>query len=314
MEGERSKVRAKDRPKILQKHAVTGRALLLTFDAFSTLFHPRRPVSELYASVGRSFGLPESKLTSTRLESAFRTAFKAQSKAHPNYGRDEVLRGQYGGPRQWWSDLLKDTFSAVLNENTDLPNGMIEKLLEVFASKEGYALYDDVEPFFRGLQSFKAANNVFDYIVTGVISNSDDRVPAVLKSLGLSIGNTRADRDRSSMELPGFEQSDTNAKHPYSAENDIDMVVTSYEAGQEKPHRLIYDIAARQAKHFLAAATTSDNDFTWTRIHTGDDLQKDCIGAKDAEWTSFLLTRDVQNEKRDARLSVIVSQSIGTLC
>ncbi|CRG91069.1 hypothetical protein PISL3812_08117 [Talaromyces islandicus] len=294
-------------------------ALLITFDAFSTLFHPRRPIPELYASIALSFGLPKSKVAHERLQAAFKTAYKAQSNAYPNYGRQEVLLGRYGGPRQWWSDLIKMTFAKVLDDETkDLPGGMVERLLDVFASNEGYTLYDDVQPFFTHLQNFKRTKSAFEHVVTGVISNSDDRVPAVLRSLGLSIGNVRADRDRSSMELPGFEQLGVeNEQNSMPEGNNIDMIITSYEAGQEKPHRLIYDVAARQAQKYLSTIIASkfpDDVVEWTRIHIGDDTQKDYIGAINAGWHSLLIprrtaTRDIPKDaKRIESLEEVMTE------
>lgn len=280
----------------IQSSRGRAKALLITFDAFSTLFHPRRPVPEIYASIAHSFGLPKSKVTDERLKAAFKMVFKAQSKAYPNYGREEVLRGRYGGPRQWWSDLIKTTFVKVLDgdQTNDLPAGMVEKLLDVFASDEGYALYDDVKPFFGELKRFKT-KGAFEHFVTGVISNSDDRVPAVLRSFGLSIGNVRADRDRSSMELPGFEQLGIeDGQHSMLKENDIDMIITSYEAGQEKPNRLIYEVAARQAQQCVLMGSSEfvGDSVEWTRIHIGDDVQKDYTGAMDAGWHGFLISRE----------------------
>lgn len=279
----------------IQSSRGRAKALLITFDAFSTLFHPRRPVPEIYASIAHSFGLPKSKVTDERLQAAFKTVFKAQSKAYPNYGREEVLRGRYGGPQQWWSDLIKMTFAKVLEDQTnDLPGGMVEKLLHVFASKEGYALYDDVQPFFTEFKKFKA-KGAFEHVVTGVISNSDDRVPAVLRSFGLLIGNVRADRDRSSMELPGFEQLGIeDGRNSMPKEKDIDMIITSYEAGEEKPNCLIYEVAARQAQQcvFTSSSEFPGDSVEWTRIHVGDDAQKDYTGAIDAGWHGFLISRE----------------------
>jgi putative hydrolase of the HAD superfamily len=290
------------------------RILLLTFDAFSTLFHPRRPVHELYASVAHSFGLPASVVTPARLQTAFKEAFKAQCQAHPNYGREEVLQGRYGGPRQWWGDVIQASFAKLLKESeggkAKLPDGLVEKLVDVFASREGYTLYDDVEPLFETLKGFKGGNT-FDRVITGVISNSDDRVPAVLKSLGLTVGNVRADEGWSSLELPGFEKRSTmDAQQERIEDNDVDMVITSYEAGDEKPHKSIFDVAARQGQRFEA---NLDNGFTeaetdhasWVRIHVGDDLEKDYKGAIRAGWQSLMVNRD--NEKRSTDVKVINS-------
>ncbi|KAL1962306.1 hypothetical protein VTN77DRAFT_9797 [Rasamsonia byssochlamydoides] len=304
------------------------RLLLLTLDAFSTLFHPRRPVPELYASVAHSFGLPPSVVTPTKLQSAFKEAFRAQSKRFPNYGREEVLRGRYGGPREWWSDVIRASFAKVMGEDRGkvekLPDGMVESLLDLFASQRGYALYEDVAPLFQKLTEFKRRRAVFDRIVTGVISNSDDRVPAVLKSLDLKVGDVRADQGRSSMELPGFEerkitaggQEQSLSLPPSPAElgrdedNDIDMIITSYEAGEEKPHRLIFDVAKHQAKAFVTthdrtlASDIESDRARWFCIHVGDDYEKDYRGAINAGWDSFLLARDGHtpgNEQGDAR-------------
>ncbi|KAL1984691.1 hypothetical protein VTN96DRAFT_8817 [Rasamsonia emersonii] len=290
-------------PELSRSKASPLRLLVLTFDAFSTLFHPRRPVPELYTSVAHSFGLPPSVVTPTKLQSAFKEAFKAQSKRYPNYGREEVLRGRYGGPREWWSDVIQASFAKVLGEDNGkvakLPDGMVESLLDLFASQKGYALYEDVAPLFRKLSEFKRSA-VFDRVITGVISNSDDRVPAVLKSLGLKVGDVRADQGRSSMELPGFEERKkiTGEAELSQDNNDIDMIITSYEAGEEKPHRLIFDVARQQAKAFVTTHDlTLPSDIQgdrarWFCIHVGDDYDKDYKGAVNAGWDSFLLPRD----------------------
>lgn len=273
------------------------RCLLLTFDAFATLFHPRRPIPESYASVANSYGLSNTPIAPATLQTAFKNAYKAESKAYPNYGREMVLRDEYGGPKQWWTGVIKATFANALDKpDLQLPAGMVDTLIETFASKEGYSLYEDVRPFFDQLRKFKAQQSGFDCVVTGIISNSDDRVSTVLRSLGLSVGRTRADEDRSSTLLPGFEEAASNDPQDrglYS--DDLNVVITSYEAGQEKPNRLIYDVAARQVNRLLSTAEWAKYDLDnidWTRIHVGDDFTKDYQGATNAGWHGILLDRD----------------------
>lgn len=273
------------------------RCLLLTFDAFSTLFHPRRSIPETYSSVAHSYGLIDPAIAPARLQEAFKNAYKAQSKAYPNYGRDQVLRGEYGGPRQWWSSVIASTFANALDkQDLDIPSEMIENLIETFAGRKGYTLYDDVMPCFAQLRDFKAGQSHFNYIVTGVISNSDDRVSSVLKSLGLAVGNTRADKDRSSTQLPGFEESvDEGLEKNGAHANDLDLIITSYEAGEEKPSNQIFEVAERQARRFLSTKFDSSrkvDDLEWTRIHIGDDFVKDYQGALNAGWHGILLERD----------------------
>jgi putative hydrolase of the HAD superfamily len=231
------------------------------------------------------------------LQTAFKNAYKTESKAYPNYGREMVLRGEYGGPKQWWTGVIKSTFANALDKpDLQLPGGMVDRLIETFASKEGYSLYEDVQPFFDQLRKYKTRQSGFDCVVTGIISNSDDRVPTVLRSLGLSVGWTRADEDRSSTLLPGFEEaaSKDSEEQPFYS-SDLNMVITSYEAGQEKPNRLIYDVAARQVNRLLSTAKWTKYDLEnieWTRIHVGDDFAKDYQGATDAGWHGILLDRD----------------------
>ncbi|CAI7616354.1 unnamed protein product [Penicillium discolor] len=282
----------------------SSRTLLLTFDAFGTLFHPRLPIPEQYAAAAHQFGLSRTTVTPDKLETAFRDTYCAQMRQYPNYGRADVLRGQYGGPRQWWEEVIRGSFRRVLStENGEtrpetpeehVPDAMVEALLDRFAGAEGYALYDDVLPFFRRMRKLKSEHKwSFDRIVVGVISNSDDRVPAVLKSLGLTVGDMRADQDKSRFEERSIKQ-DTASEHnkdhtDRNFELDIDMVITSYEAGQEKPHRLIFDVARRQALKVSRPWLTSRTKFM--SVHVGDDYKKDFEAAGDAGWESYFLIR-----------------------
>ncbi|GAD98813.1 predicted protein [Paecilomyces variotii No. 5] len=285
-----------------------SRTLLLTLDAFSTLFYPRPAVPEQYAATARSFGLSPSIVTPSKIKTHFKETYKAQSKRWPNYGRQEVLRGRYGGPRQWWAEVIRGTFTRIIredecgpgrihnNKEVQLPDGLVETLLDRFASKEGYALYPDVEPFFERLRTLRSMggsdSGLFSRIVVGVISNSDDRVPAVLKSLGLKVGNVRADQGRSSMELPGFEEGVEASSSDSGRDNDIDMIITSYEAGKEKPHPLIFQVARRQALSFLGESIEASHMDDWTCVHIGDNHEQDYKGALNAGWKSLFLPRD----------------------
>jgi FMN phosphatase YigB (HAD superfamily) len=294
------------------------RTLLLTLDAFGTLFHPRLPVPDQYAATAHKFGLPRTVITPDRLKTAFKETFKAQTRQFPNYGRSDVLRGQYGGPRQWWEEVIRGSFARALAEHTGgaqwaqtgpsekiiLPPGLIDTLLDRFAGSEGYALYDDVAPFFRRMREVKTSGqSPFDHIIIGVVSNSDDRVPAVLKSLGVRVGDMRADQDRSSMELPGFEERQAMLAIADGQDiPDVDLVITSYEAGAEKPDQLIFDVAKRQAQLLASPSMNSETDMTC--VHVGDDYVKDYRAARDAGWESYLLPRDPSQQNSEAGKSL----------
>ncbi|KAJ6031069.1 hypothetical protein N7540_001801 [Penicillium herquei] len=293
--------------KVIQESKSIPRTLLLTFDAFDTLFSPRPSVPEQYVSVAHEYGLSRTAITPKKLRAAFKDSYRTQLAQYPNYGRDDVLRGRYGGPRQWWEEVIQNTFAQTLssskqcsNKQPQLPTGLVQNLLDRFAGAEGYSLYEDVPPFFARMRELKASElGYFDRVVIGVISNSDDRVPAVLRDLGLRVGDLRADQDLPSMVLPGFEQrsyadfDNDTAMRRYDGlqlDDDIDMVITSYEAGEEKPNRLIFDVAERQAR-ILVRQPGLPEDEPWTRVHVGDDYNKDYLAARNAGWHSYLLLR-----------------------
>ncbi|KAE8356598.1 haloacid dehalogenase-like hydrolase [Aspergillus coremiiformis] len=275
------------------------RILLLTLDAFETIFHPHPSVPEQYASAAHTFGLSTSAITAERLQTAFKPIYKAQCKARPNYGRNEVILGRYGGPKQWWEEIIRNSFSQAIAEHNasnhsasdpiDLPEGLVGHLLERFSSKEGYTLYEDVGPFFSRMRAVKTKGwGPFDRVLVGVVSNSDDRVPAVLKSLGLRVGEWRADEGVESMRLPGFEERSSLRDGDSSKNddvNDVDLVITSYEAGVEKPSPRIFEVAKRQARALVGPSGD------WTCVHIGDDLEKDYQAAVGAGWDGFFLDR-----------------------
>lgn len=294
------------------------RTLLLTLDAFGTLFYPHPPVPEQYAATAHEFGLSRTAVTPTKLKAAFKDVYRTQSKRYPNYGRADVLRGRYGGPRQWWEEVIRGSFARVLapddgqrpqdQKSVDLPTGMVDALLDRFAGAAGYTLYEDVAPFFAQMRELRRSPpSPFDRIVLGVISNSDDRVPAVLKALALRVGDVRADQDLSSMELPGFEErgAPENSNQRDRSDFDVDLIVTSYEAGEEKPDRLIFDVAKRQARlwardhghtHGSAPVGTDEGD-NWVCVHVGDDYEKDYLAAIDAGWQGYLIPRGDGQER-----------------
>ena len=72
--------------------------MLLCFDAFGTLFKPKIPIPEQYALVARQLGLNGFSLE--QLETSFTAAYKSESKAHPNYGKESGM-----GAEKWWTNV-----------------------------------------------------------------------------------------------------------------------------------------------------------------------------------------------------------------
>ncbi|KAL4960647.1 uncharacterized protein BDV14DRAFT_139121 [Aspergillus stella-maris] len=297
------------------------RPLLLTLDAFNTLFHPRQPIPLQYASSAANFNI---HLSPAQIQPAFRASFKALSASHPNYGRDLALRGEYAGPRQWWEDVIRGCFSRALESNpdskgqgkADVPDALIQHLLERFASKRGYKLYDDVEPFFRKLRTRRMNTGSQRKVGVGVVSNSDDRISPVLESLGVSVREARAGevKTRQGHDLPGFEEERERQKSSTSTspgqgreQKDLDFILTSYQAGVEKPDRLIWDTALRTAQQLEGQVETMTESEEWERIHVGDDYSKDYRGAEDAGWKAYHLPREQESAEAPKGTRTITS-------
>ena len=152
-------------------------------------------------------------------------------------------------------------------------------LLTRFSSSEGYRLYPDVLPFFRSLR--EATGYLHTYrsdIKIGVLTNSDDRVPQILSSLGLSVGPWRYGTGLS------------NQQRPSGNYHDIDFVALSYDIGFSKPDPQIFEATKKMAQQ-----ATKDS---LECLHVGDDLEKDYKAAQVAGWRSVLLDREREYKDR----------------
>lgn len=248
------------------------RNLLLTFDAFNTLFHPRLPIAVQYTQTAQALSFLPPSFPPDELQSAFRTSFKHEAKLHPNYGRNQ---SGFGGPKVWWGKVISGCFQR-LRPDANIPEELIPNLIERFQSNKGYTLFWDVDGFFERMTKVRARKSEvmgFDKVVVGIVSNSDDRVNSILSSLGLKVGH----------------------RNDGSSPGDVDFIVTSYEAGEEKPHRHIFDVARQRATEILADGSAYNNfgrTENLTCVHVGDDYEKDYKGAINAGWKSYLLPRD----------------------
>lgn len=73
-------------------------SLLLCFDAYGTLFLPKRPVAQQYAEVARQCGI--TGIRDDEVHSSFRAAFKDEAKKNPNFGKATGL-----GATKWWTNV-----------------------------------------------------------------------------------------------------------------------------------------------------------------------------------------------------------------
>ena len=127
----------------------------------------------------------------------------------------------------------------------------------------------------RRLKRSSTAVGAAPRFTIGVITNSDDRVPSVLSSLGLNVGPRRY----------GLTQGTSDPRSDIG--NDVDFVVMSYDVGYEKPSHNVFD-AAKQLVWSNRGKSDKEDHF----LHIGDDLEKDFEGAQRAGWESVLLDRN----------------------
>ena len=167
--------------------------------------------------------------------------------------------------------MIESTFSPSI-----LPPSLAPALLSHFATAAAYRLHASAPFLLRSLR----ANVLYSHTVIGVISNGDARVPLVLQDLGVSVRDSEpANEGKNGV---------------------IDFVTLSYHVGIQKPHPRIFDISFAKAKELYAG-----DNLGWTKVHVGDDIEKDVSAAEQAGWRGVLWDGEGQPE---AVLKMILGQ------
>lgn len=277
--------------------------LLITLDAFGTLYRPRHPIAIQYLDLARSCGLAisPSPATTEAFTQSFKKAFKSNYSKSPNYGKARTTTDKTMTPENWWSDVVHDTFTPLLKPGERIPESLPESLFNHFASEKGYELFPDTAPFFQQVKQWKMSFNPRLHlnpslnsppspendsspkksnIIVAVLTNSDPRVSSVLRSLGLSVRDAKSPRRK---------------RDAVNIDTDIDFVLTSWETGCEKPSPLAF-MAAEAEQRTMAGPHEEE---TILKVHIGDDLRKDYWGAINAGmgWNAVLLDRDSSADK-----------------
>ncbi|KAL2159030.1 hypothetical protein VTH06DRAFT_2789 [Thermothelomyces fergusii] len=256
------------------------RNLLLCFDAFGTLFHPKRPVMEQYVAVAQQCGLRGFGVRDVEL--SFKAAFSRESELHPNYGRASGI-----GALKWWTNVITQTFRPLIGEGTELPSDLAPKLWHRFSSGEGYTLSPGVASLLRSLRQRQRERMLRSpRLVVGVITNSDDRVPTILSSLGLHVSPF------------GFGTPLDLVKGGPCGRYDVDLHCMSYDVGVTKPDRRIFDAAEEMAVQLVMAQEAAERGrdveraqsaLPWLKLYVGDEYEKDVIGARGAGWNPIFV-------------------------
>ena len=284
--------------------------ICVTLDAFGTLYHPKKPIAVQYLEIARRCGL-KADIKVPELEASFRKEFKSQSSRYPNYGK----AGGSMTVESWWDNVVYGAFRP-LCRGDHIPDSLGPTLFRHFSSREAYALYPDVVPFLQSMRKLrqKYTDPKGPIIAIGVITNSDDRALNILESLGLKIGSVNIRRNEPSHPFSGASG--------YNSADDINFLVTSYETGYEKPDSRIFEEAdwrtlrlwpsrwEQSSQHNLTGSNLISRTFglLWkragiTRIHVGDDFEKDYQGAKVTGRQAMHLCRNKEDGPKDYQIS-----------
>ena len=178
------------------------------------------------------------------------------------------------------SQVIHNTFTPLIPKGQSLPQDMAPKLLHRFASREGYETEEGLVEALKGLKSNTSRR--YDQLVVGVVTNSDDRIPSILASLGLNVSPLRYGTDSDSSKIK-------------NSTFDIDFHCMSYDVGVEKPDKQIFNaaesmlaqiISTRNRRSLSEAKSEAEK---WQKVYVGDDHSKDVVGSANAGWNPVLL-------------------------
>ena len=278
--------------------------LLLTLDAFDTLYTPKRPIADQYAEVAQKLGY---KVIAEQVQELFKTAFRAVSAEYPLYGIHNI---QY---KRWWGLVIEKTFESVRPAQKQWPDSHLnDSLFELFSTRKGYRLFSDTEQLLSRIgTSWQARLWPPKRTMLGIVSNSDPRVTSILDSFGIK----SASGQKAELYPPRFapEHRNDDPKFP-SAQ--FAFSTLSYNCGWEKPNPSIYKKALGDASKTLnrmsifERLTRSGKDVLTSineefhHMHVGDSLEKDVIPALTAGWDAVLLDRSATHEISEQEVSI----------
>ncbi|NP_001088980.1 haloacid dehalogenase-like hydrolase domain-containing protein 3 [Xenopus laevis] len=173
---------------------------LITWDVKDTLLRVRVPVGQQYYAEAKKRGLCVNPGT---LETSFRNAYRSHSRLFPNYGLAQGMSS-----RQWWLDVVLQTFRLSGIEDSDTVQSLAKQLYQDFSTAHNWALVPGAR------EALDSCTNLG--LRMAVISNFDRRLEELLRQCCL--------------------------------ERYFDFVVTAESAGVAKPHLGIFHKALSLAK------------------------------------------------------------------
>ena len=214
---------------------------LITLDMTGTVFKFKQPPILDYIAFARKHGVDHKHLKSQIVKENFNKTLRSLVKAHPHFGSTSHLDST-----EWWWKAVHGTFAEASSDNYDLIQTVGEDLYEYYSTSDAYTLYPDAVEFLRTLKERHPG------LKTGIISNFDKRLIALIPQLGLG--------------------------------DLVDFKVVSETARCSKPDARIFQFALDFSR--LSDLKASE------ALHIGDDVTKDYCGARNAGWKAKLISRE----------------------
>uniref|UniRef100_A0A182QGK9 PWWP domain-containing protein n=1 Tax=Anopheles farauti TaxID=69004 RepID=A0A182QGK9_9DIPT len=255
-----------------------SRFRLITFDVTDTLLEYAVRPERHYAQVINSVLEPRIGLTlhEGAIANAFGRCFRTMRQQYPNFGRGHSQPGEQSW-HWWWRTLVEQVIvdaAAASSKRHDLPTPLLSAIAEQLI--DDYT-YDSRQVCWRqrpGVEAFlrQVRHQQNNARTVGIVSNFDPRLDIILRNNGIA-GDGAV----------------------------VDFVLTSYEAGVEKPDPAIFAQALERANELRTGGPAIEPH---EALHVGNLCREDYNGARGAGWSSLLVNAPQTEKNRTALASV----------
>uniref|UniRef100_A0AAG5DW25 Haloacid dehalogenase-like hydrolase domain-containing protein 3 n=1 Tax=Anopheles atroparvus TaxID=41427 RepID=A0AAG5DW25_ANOAO len=263
-----------------------SRFKLITFDVTDTLLEYAVRPERHYAHVINSVLEPHLKVAIDEkiIGKSFVRCFRSMKSQYPNFGYTRKFSNETNREENWhwwWRTLVERVILEAASQSNcnKIPQPLLGKIANqliddyTFDTKQVcWKKCAGVDLFLRALQETRTVDPSTQYQgkIVGVISNFDSRLSTILLNNGIS--STMRDNCETRM---------------------VDFIITSYEAGVEKPDPKIFEIALKRANLQSHTSPVQPHE----ALHIGNLYNEDFLGARGAGWHALLVNVPKANEE-----------------
>lgn len=144
----------------------------ISFDAFDTLYTPKKSIPEQYHEIAtKDFGL---NVSLDQIQERFPAVSSELNRQYPNYGK---YSHEMSTSNDWWLELVTRLFQLPHYKHSKDTEALCKRLISHFTTEHAYTVYDDVVP---ALEKCKKKA-----IPIMICSNASHHIYKALENLGL---------------------------------------------------------------------------------------------------------------------------------